>query len=128
MGAHVPTVVVVLEVVVVVVVAIVVVVVATVVVVDGRVVLVVVAPPAQSPETQASQQLDCALTQAVPPGGGLHAPDRLTMLQVLAPVASVRQQVTAPALPHAEFDAQFMTTSAHSSESMPDRTAWFFTP
>src|SRR5947207_5468147 len=148
MGAHVPTVVVVVEVVVdvvvvdvvvvvvvdvvvvaivVVVVAVVVVVVATVVVVDATVVVVVPPPPAQPPDTHASQQLDCVPTQALPPEGALHAPGLLTTLHVVAPVASVWQQVTAPARPHVELPAQLMTTSAHCLDSVPAWTAWFVT-
>src|SRR5438093_1415468 len=137
MGAHVPTVVVVVEVVVdvvvvdvvvvvvvdVVVVAIVVVVVATVVVVVAIVVVVVPPPPAQPPDTHASQQLDCVPTQALPPEGALHAPGLLTTLHVVAPVASVWQQVTALDRPHVELPAQLMTTSAHCLESVPALTA-----
>src|SRR5438876_62242 len=138
MGAHVPTVVVVVEVLVdvvvvdvvvvvvvdVVVVAIVVVVVATVVVVVAIVVVVVVPPPpAQPPDTHASQQLDCVPTQALPPEGALHAPGLLTTLHVVAPVASVWQQVTALDRPHVELPAQLMTTSAHCLESVPALTA-----
>src|SRR5947199_266524 len=155
MGAHVPTVVVVLEVVVdvvvvdvvvvvvgvlavagagavVVVVAAVVVVVATVVVVvvvdGGTVVVVVPPPPAQPPDTHASQQLGCVPTQALPPEGAVHALARLLTLHVVAPVASVRQHVTAPARPHVELPAQLMTTSAHCLDSVPAWTAWFVTP
>src|SRR5206468_4294713 len=104
MGAHVPTVVVVVEVVVDVVVVdvVVVVVVATVVVVVATVVVVVPPPPAQPPDTHASQQLDCVPTQALPPEGALHAPGLLTTLHVVAPVASVWQQVTALDRPHVE--------------------------
>src|SRR5438067_1216623 len=117
MGAHVPTVVVVVEVVVdVVVVDVVVVVVVTVVV-------VVPPSPAQPPDTHASQQLDCVPTQALPPEGALHAPGLLTTLHVVAPVASVWQQVTAPDRPHVELPAQLMTTSAHCLESVPALTA-----
>ena len=151
MGAHVPTVVVVVEVVVdvvvvdvvvvvvvdvvvvaivvvvvatvVVVVAIVVLVVATVVVVVATVVVVVPPPPAQPPDTHASQQLDCVPTQALPPEGALHAPGLLTTLHVVAPVASVWQQVTALDRPHVELPAQLMTTSAHCLESVPALTA-----
>ena len=132
MGAH-TTVVVVVEVVVVVVVCVVVVVVvvtvvvvvvATVVVVVASVVVVVVVPPpAHPPDTHASQQLDCVPTQALPPEGALHAPGLLTTLHVVAPVASVWQQVTALDRPHVELPAQLMTTSAHCLESVPALTA-----
>src|SRR5438445_13231 len=136
MGAHVPTVVVVVvvvvdvvvvEVVVVVVVATVVVVVATVVVVVATVVVVVPRPPAQPPDTHASQQLDCVPTQALPPCGAVHAPGRLLTLQVVAPLASVWQQVTERGFPHVELPAQFITTDAQSSESAPLATARFVT-
>ena len=130
MGAHVPTVVVVVEVVVdvvvvdvVVVVVVDVVVVAIVVVVVATVVVVVPPPPAQPPDTHASQQLDCVPTQALPPEGALHAPGLLTTLHVVAPVASVWQQVTALDRPHVELPAQLMTTSAHCLESVPALTA-----
>src|SRR5205823_5844727 len=108
---------------VVVVVATVVVVVATVVVVVATVVVVVPPPPAQPPDTHASQQLDCVPTQALPPEGALHAPGLLTTLHVVAPVASVWQQVTALDRPHVELPAQLMTTSAHCLESVPALTA-----
>ena len=120
MGAHVPTVVVVVEVVVDVVVVDEVVVVATVVV-------VVPPPPAQPPDTHASQQLDCVPTQARPPCGAVHAPGRLLTLQVVAPLASVWQQVTKRGFPHVELPAQFITRDAHSSESAPLATARFVT-
>src|SRR5437763_1271041 len=130
MGAHVPTVVVVVEVVVdvvvvdvVVVVVVDVVVVAVGVVVVATVVVVVPPPPAQPPDTHASQQLDCVPTQALPPEGALHAPGLLTTLHVVAPVASVWQQVTALDRPHVELPAQLMTTSAHCLESVPALTA-----
>src|SRR6058998_3188266 len=112
---------------VVVVVATVVVVVATVVVVVATVVVVVPPPPAQPPDTHASQQLDCVPTQALPPEGAVHALALPLTLHVVAPVASVWQQVTAPARPHVELPAQLMTTSAHCLDSVPAWTAWFVT-
>ncbi len=113
---------------VVVVVATVVVVVATVVVVVASVVVVVPPPPAQPPDTHASQQLDWVPTQALPPEGALHALALLTTLHVVAPVASVWQHVTAPDRPHVELPAQLLTTSAQALESVPAWTAWFVTP
>src|SRR5207249_4508388 len=112
---------------VVVVVATVVLVVATVVLVVATVVVVVPPPPAQPPDTHASQQLDCVPTQALPPEGAVHALALPLTLHVVAPVASVWQQVTAPARPHVELPAQLMTTSAHCLESVPAWTAWFVT-
>ena len=107
---------------------------ATVVVVDATVVLVVATvvvvvppPPAQPPDTQASQQLDCVPTQALPPEGAVHALALLLTLHVVAPVASVWQQVTARVCPHVELPAQDMTTSAHSLETVPAWTALFVT-
>src|SRR5207244_35087 len=111
-----------------VVVATVVVVVATVVVVVASVVVVVPPPPAQPPDTHASQQLDWVPTQALPPEGALHALALLTTLHVVAPVASVWQHVTAPDRPHVELPAQLLTTSAQALESVPAWTAWFVTP
>src|SRR6184192_1123579 len=112
---------------VVVVVATVVLVVATVVLVVATVVVVVPPPPAQPPDTHASQQLDCVPTQALPPEGAVHALALPLTLHVVAPVASVWQQVTAPARPHVELPAQLMTTSAHCLDSVPAWTAWFVT-
>ncbi len=91
------------------------------------VVAVVVVVVAQPPETQASQQLDMLLMQALPPGGGVQVLALLFTLHVLAPVASISQQVTAPRVPHVEFPAQPMTTSAHSLLNAPAATAWFVT-
>src|SRR5437879_4969723 len=127
MGVQVPTVVVVVEVVVDVVVATVVVVVATVVVVEATVVVVVVdvVPPPHPPPVHASQQLGCVPTQALLPFGAVHASAPFTTLHVVVPLASVRQQVTAPGFPHVELDAQFMTVLAQSSGSVPDFTAAF---
>ena len=107
--------------------ATVVLVVATVVLVVATVVVVVPPPPAQPPDTHASQQLDCVPTQALPPEGAVHALALPLTLHVVAPVASVWQQVTAPARPHVELPAQLMTTSAHCLDSVPAWTAWFVT-
>ena len=107
--------------------------VAVVVVVVGRVVVVVVSrgavvdvvPPPHPPPVHASQQLGCVPTQALPPFGAVHASAPFTTLHVVVPLASVRQQVTAPGFPHVELDAQFMTVLAQSSGSVPDFTAAF---
>ena len=95
-----------------------------VVVVDLGTVVVVVPPPAQLPDTHASQQLGCVPTQALPPCGALHAPGLFMMLHFVVPPASVRQHVTAPGFPQVELAAQFMTASAHRPLSVPARTAW----
>ena len=50
---------------------------------------------------------------------------RRSMLQLAAPVESVRQHVTAPGLPHVEFDAHSMTVSAQSLGSVPALIAAF---
>src|SRR5439155_3571 len=53
----------------------------------------------------ASQQLGADPTNAVPPRGGLQAPALRLIEQVVLPVASVRQQVTAPGMPQVDCDA-----------------------
>jgi hypothetical protein len=64
--------------------------------------------PAQPPSVHASQQLGKTLTQAVPPPGGVHcSADRLS--EHLVRPFFVRQQATAPGLPHADFAAHFLT-------------------
>ncbi len=103
------------------------------VVVVGRVVVVVVSrgavvdvvPPPHPPPVHASQQLGCVPTQALPPFGAVQASAPFMTLHVVVPLASVRQQVTAPGFPHVELDAQFMTVLAQSSGSVPDFTAAF---
>jgi len=100
-----------------------------VVVVGGGGVVVVVLPAGtQPPCSHASQQLGNSPTQALPPRGGLQNPARRLMLHVVLPAASVRQQVTAPALPQVDCAAQPTTTSAHSSRREPSLTAWLVTP
>ena len=71
----------------------------------------------------ASQQLGADPTNAVPPRGGLQAPALRLIVQVVLPVASVRQQVTAPGMPQVDCDAQDTTASSHSSRSSPSATA-----
>jgi len=100
-----------------------------VVVVGGGGSVVVVLPAGtQPPCSHASQQLGNSPTQALPPRGGLQNPARRLMLHVVLPAASVRQQVTAPALPQVDCAAQPTTTSAHSSRREPSLTAWLVTP
>jgi len=105
------------------------VVVATVLVVvgGGGVVVVVLPAGTQPPCSHASQQLGNSPTQALPPRGGLQDPARRLMLHVVLPLASVRQQVTAPALPQVDWSAQPTTTPAHSSRREPSATAWSVT-
>jgi len=93
----------------------------------GGVVVVVLPAGTQPPCSHASQQLGNSPTQALPPCGGLQNLPRRLMLHVVLPAASVRQQVTAPALPQVDCAAQPMTTSAHSSRREPSVTAWSVT-
>jgi hypothetical protein len=51
---------------------------------------------------QASQQLGTLPTQALPPGGGVHASGARFVLHFVAPLGLVRQQVTNPGLPQVE--------------------------
>jgi hypothetical protein len=88
----------------------------------GTVVVVVL-----SGAPHASQQLGTDPTNAVPPLGGLQAPALRLIEQVVLPMASVRQQVTAPGMPQVDFDAQDTTASSHSSRSSPSATASFAT-
>jgi len=60
-----------------------------VVVVDLGTVVVVVPPPAQLPDTHASQQLGCVPTQALPPRGAVHVPGSFTILHLVVPLVSV---------------------------------------
>ena len=100
-----------------------------VVVVGGGGVVVVVLPAGtQPPCSHASQQLGKFPTHALPPGGGLQELARRLILHVVLPLASVRQHVTAPALPQVELSAHATTRSAHSSRSDPSSTACSVTP
>ena len=85
----------------------------------GVVVVVVVLPGAP----HASQQLGVEPTNADPPLGGLQAAAVRLIEQVVLPVASVRQQVTAPPVPQVDCPAQDTTVSWHSSRSSPSATA-----
>ena len=58
---------------------------------------------------QASQQLACVLTQALPPFGALHAEVWLLVLHLVVPFALVRQHVTADGLPQVDFAAHLTT-------------------
>jgi hypothetical protein len=102
---------------------------AVVLVVPGLVVLVVggavvVDVPGQPPPAEhASQQLEAAPTQALPPFGGRQRSALRLMLQRVLPAASVRQQVTKPSRPHVECAAQLTTSPLHSARSAPSWTA-----
>jgi len=99
-----------------------------VVVVGGGGVVVVVLPAGtQPPCSHASQQLGNSPTQALPPRGALHELALRLMLHVVLPAASVRQHVTAPALPQVDCAAQPTTNPAHSSRREPSVTAWSVT-
>ena len=90
-----------------------------VVVAAGVVVVVVVLPGAP----HASQQLGVEPTNADPPLGALQAAAVRLIEQVVLPVASVRQQATAPSKPQVDCAAQDTTVSWHSSRSSPSATA-----
>ena len=81
------------------------------------VVLVVVVVTVQPPLPHASQQLVAEPTHACPPLGALHDDARRLTVHLVAPLAFVRQQVTAPAFPHVERDAQRRTADWHSAGS-----------
>jgi len=53
----------------------------------------------------------------------LQAPALRLIEEVVLPLASVRQQVTAPERPQVDCDAQDTTASSHSSRSSPSATA-----
>jgi hypothetical protein len=61
---------------------------------------------AQPPLMHASQQLGRCPIHACPRFGGLHAAALPLMLHLVAPLASVRQQVTNPGLPQVDRAAQ----------------------
>jgi hypothetical protein len=84
-------------------------------VVATRVVVVVLTP--QPLPVHASQQLGVDATQAVPPLGALHAATRHLMLHWVTPRELVRQQATAPVLPHVDWAAHLTTLSLHSRGS-----------
>ena len=68
---------------------------------------------------QASQQLAKLPTHAVPPGGGEQRLASRLILQRVAPAAVVRQQDTAPGLPHVDRAAHFCTTPLQRGFSNP---------
>jgi hypothetical protein len=74
---------------------------------------------------QASQQLGCVPTQALPPDGGRHASALLFVAHFVAPLAFVRQQVTASGpLPHVDFAAHLTTWPWHDLGSVVSALAW----
>jgi hypothetical protein len=102
---------------VVVVVLLVVVVGAAVVVVGGATVVVVLPQtnePSGEPAPQESQQLLALPAHAWPPFGGLHWLAFDLVEHFTLPRRSMRQQVTAPDLPHVDLAAQLVTTPLHS--------------
>jgi len=94
-----------------------------VVVADGTVVVVLPGGGHVPDAPHASQQLATDPTHAVPPCGARQAASLRLMAQRVVPSAPVRQQVTKPGLPHADFAAQPTTASRHASRSDPLRTA-----
>jgi len=80
---------------------------------DDEVVVVVVV--AQPPAVHASQQLATWPTHAEPPLGAAHFAELLLIEHFVVPLAVVRQQVTAPGLPHVEWAAHRLTKRAQLS-------------
>jgi hypothetical protein len=109
---------------------------AAVVVVGGALVvvggaLVVVLPqtnaPADEPAPQESQQLVAVPAHAWPPFGGLHMLALDLIEHFTLPRRSMRQQVTAPALPHVDCAAQLTTSPVHSFGRSPEPARSFAT-
>jgi hypothetical protein len=92
------------------------------VVVDVVVVVVVVLGVTQPPAPQASQQLGTAPTHALPPDGVVHFAACRFVLHRVAPLALVRQQVTAPGLPQVERAVHRLTVPLHCMGSSPAAT------
>ena len=76
----------------------------------------------------ASQQLAALLTHASPFRGARHASALRFVLQIVLPLAVVRQQATAPARPQVDRAAQLTTLPWHSCRRSPFATASFATP
>ncbi len=68
------------------------------------------------PLPQASQQLENAPAQAVPPCGGVQCAASFAIRHLVRPLASVRQQVTAPGEPQVELRAHFVTAFRQGGE------------
>jgi len=79
---------------------------------DDEVVVVVVVVVAQPPAVHASQQLATWPTHAEPPLGAAHFAELLLIEHFVVPLPVVRQQVTAPGLPHVERAAHRLTKRA----------------
>jgi hypothetical protein len=75
--------------------------------------LVVVVVIAQPLAVHASQQLENALTQALPPLGGVQWAASRFVRQRVRPLDVVRQQVTKPGLPQVDLAAQRTTLRLH---------------
>jgi hypothetical protein len=89
--------------------------------------VVVVEPPTQSGPVQASQQLDCVPTQALPSGGAWHRDGSRFTLQRVRPNLSVRQHVTAPSFPQVDLAAHVRTRFLQPDARRPSRVALFTT-
>src|SRR5262245_16486972 len=105
---------------------------AVVVVVGGAVVVVVVPsqtnePPAE-PAPHESQQLAAVPVHACPPLGALHFAALDLIWHFTLPLLSMRQQVTAPGLPHVECAAQLVTSPLHSAGRSPEAASSLATP
>jgi hypothetical protein len=83
---------------------------------------------AQPPAPHASQQLENTPVQTLPPDGARHLPASDLTPHFVAPLAVVRQQVTAPgARPHVDFAAQRLAETAQVSDKPSRATARLMT-
>src|SRR5262245_18706498 len=83
------------------------------------VVVVLVVGTTHPPAPHASQQLANTPTHALPPSGAVHRPGSRFVLHRGLPPGRVRQQVTAPGLPHVERAAQRLTAPLQDIGSVP---------
>jgi hypothetical protein len=74
-------------------------------------------------EPQASQQLGCEHTDALPPAGARQASALRLMLHELFPFARVLQQATAPDRPQVDLATQRRTEARQLRERLPRSTA-----
>ncbi len=76
------------------------------------------APPAD-PSPQESQHDVAVLGHALPPFGALHLSALGLTRHFALPFLSIRQQATAPGLPHVERAAHFTTWPLHAPGNVP---------
>ncbi len=101
---------------------------AAVVVVGAAVVVVVPSQTNGPPAPQESQQLAAVPTHAWPPLGALHFSALDLVEHFTLPRRSMRQQVTAPGLPHVDLAAQRTTSPLHWRGRSPESASAFATP